>query len=557
MRLVLKAAKWVVALFGTMLLLLFLLGLYLYLTADMKMPSDKVNLSEYRVSDSGQFKVCHGGYIHKNDFGQYEVFVKGDPLVRGVSYGRLTESLLHYQEEVFVNQIREFIPSDSYFRFMYYLTVVMNRKLGDYVPLEYRKEIYGISLSCSNDYNVFGLPYERQLNYHAAHDIGHAMQEYMLVGCTSFGVNAQKTKDRGLLIGRNFDFYVGDSFAKNKVLLFVEPDSGYRYFSYTWPGMMGVVSGMNEKGITVTINASKGALPLFAKTPVSILARAILQYSSNIADACRIANDHQLFVSESLLVGSGREDRAIIIEKSPEKSGVYESKTGVLMCTNHYQSKVFKNDKENLQNILLSDSPIRFQRLSDLLRNNDSLGMTVEDCISVLRDRRGVGGVDLGLGNEASINQSIAHHSVVFDPRNLKVWVSTSPWQSGQFICYDLNKVFGLANQPKRMTPVGQIGEEINFIKFDYNRLAEYRALLKRIHEYTKSKKVLTHQEQYRLLAINPKNYNSWLAVAEYYHCLGLKHEAKYYYLATINRCQSYKKIVDLVQEKLQSLNED
>ncbi|HML86454.1 MAG TPA: C45 family autoproteolytic acyltransferase/hydrolase, partial [Bacteroidales bacterium] len=244
---------------------------------------------------------------------------------------------------------------------------------------------------------------------------------------TSFGVNAQKTKDRGLLIGRNFDFYVGDSFAKNKVLLFVEPDSGYRYFSYTWPGMMGVVSGMNEKGITVTINASKGALPLFAKTPVSILARAILQYSSNIADACRIANDHQLFV----LVGSGSEDRAVIIEKSPEKSGVYESKTGVLMCTNHYQSKVFKNDKENLQNILLSDSPIRFQRLSDLLRNNDSLGMTVEDCISVLRDRRGVGGVDLGLGNEASINQSIAHHSVVFDPRNLKVWVSTSPWQSG------------------------------------------------------------------------------------------------------------------------------
>ncbi|HML86453.1 MAG TPA: choloylglycine hydrolase, partial [Bacteroidales bacterium] len=170
-----------IALFGTMLLLLFLLGLYLYLTADMKMPSDKVNLSEYRVSDSGQFKVCHGGYIHKNDFGQYEVFVKGDPLVRGVSYGRLTESLLHYQEQVFVNQIREFIPSDSYFRFMYYLTVVMNRKLGDYVPLEYRKEIYGISLSCSNDYNVFGLPYERQLNYHAAHDIGHAMQEYMLV----------------------------------------------------------------------------------------------------------------------------------------------------------------------------------------------------------------------------------------------------------------------------------------------------------------------------------------------------------------------------------------
>ncbi len=92
-----------------------------------------------------------------------------------------------------------------------------------------------------------------------------------------------------------------------------------------------------------------------------------------------------------------------------------------------------------------------------------------------------------------------------------------------------LIRSFGLANQPKRMTPVGQIGEEVNFIKFDYNRLAEYKGLLKRIHEYTKNKKVLTHQEQYRLLAINPQELQLFVfAVAEYYHCLGLKHEAKY-----------------------------
>jgi hypothetical protein len=49
------------------------------------------------------------------------------------------------------------------------------------VPEEFRDEIYGISLSCTHEYDFIGTPYERQLNYHSAHDLGHAMHDYMLV----------------------------------------------------------------------------------------------------------------------------------------------------------------------------------------------------------------------------------------------------------------------------------------------------------------------------------------------------------------------------------------
>ncbi|MCE1167497.1 MAG: C45 family peptidase [Sphingobacteriia bacterium] len=556
MKMMFRILKWIGGLFLLVLIVILLTSVYLFKTADMKMPSEKVDFNDYPVSDSGQFRVCKGGYIHKNDWGQFEVYIKGDPIHRGVSYGRLTKNLLQYQEDVFVKQIKNFIPSERYFKFMYYLTVIMNRKLGENVPLEYRKEIYGISLSCSNDYNVFGLPYERQLNYHAAHDIGHAMQEYMLVGCTSFAATSQKTKEGGLLIGRNFDFYVGDEFSRNKVLLFVEPDSGFRYFSYTWPGMMGVVSGMNEKGITVTINASKGSMPGFAKTPVSILAREILQYSSSIADAIRIANNYELFVSESILVGSGKEDRAVIIEKSPEKSGLYESKSGFLVCANHYQSDVFRFDSENIENIQQSDSPIRFNRLNELLHDSLNRGLTVEKCISILRDRKGINGVDIGIGNEASINQSIAHHSVVFDPLNLKVWISTSPWQSGQFICYDLNEVFGLSGYEKSIKKAGISSVDSTFVKSEYHRLVEYRKLLRFIHEATKKGQILASNEQYRLLALNPKNYNSWLAVGDYYRSQGKNAEARYYYSGALTRCKSYKRIEDVISHNLIELNE-
>ena len=45
-----------------------------------------------------------------------------------------------------------------------------------------------MSASCTHEFDEFGSPYERQMQYHSAHDIGHVMQDYMLVGCTSFAV---------------------------------------------------------------------------------------------------------------------------------------------------------------------------------------------------------------------------------------------------------------------------------------------------------------------------------------------------------------------------------
>ena len=54
----------------------------------------------------------------------------------------------------------------------------------------------------------------------------------------------------------------------------------------------------------------------------------------------------------------------------------------------------------------------------------------------------GVGGAELGLANEMAINQFIAHHSVIFQPEKKLMWVSTSPWQCGKYVAYDLNRIF-------------------------------------------------------------------------------------------------------------------
>lgn len=134
--------------------------------------------------------------------------------------GALLRDLMYYQEQVFVDQIHRIVPSDLYLSFLKVLITIFNRNLGEYVPEENRLEIYAMSQSCSHEFDAIGTPYQRQLNYHAAHDIGHAMQEYMLVGCSSFAVWGDRSADSSLLVGRNFDFYVGDDFARNKLITF-------------------------------------------------------------------------------------------------------------------------------------------------------------------------------------------------------------------------------------------------------------------------------------------------------------------------------------------------
>ena len=181
----------------------------LYLSADLKQP-------EYDFKDnipllfSDSLRIYGDNWLRKAESGLWEMKVSGGSYDRGYAIGKMSSDLLYYQENVFIEQIRRIIPSDSYLKFLRMFIIMFNRNLGENVPEEYRNEIYGISQSCTSEFDMIGTPYVRQMQYHSAHDIGHVMQDYMMVGCSSFGCWGPASEDGGLVIGRNFDFYMGD-----------------------------------------------------------------------------------------------------------------------------------------------------------------------------------------------------------------------------------------------------------------------------------------------------------------------------------------------------------
>lgn len=380
-------------------------------------------------------------YLTKNKQKIWELYIKGNPLQLGYNNGALTQSLMQEQEKIFFSKVETFVPSKFKQNLLRGFLKWYNRKMYLNVREDYQAELYGLSQYSSDEYDFIAPKYLRNLYLHGAHDIGHAMQDLMMVGCTSLAVWNENTEDGDLLIGRNFDFYVGDDFAKNKLIEFVEPEDGIPYMSVSWPGMIGVVSGMNKEGITVTINAGKSKIPLTAKTPISLVTREILQYARNIDEAIAIARKRKVFVSESILVGSANDKNAAIIEVSPDNFGVYRVENSArIFCTNHFQSEAYKNDKRNQKHILESHSEYRYEKLQELLQENKKLNP--EKMAAILRDKSGLKREKIGYGNEKAINQLLAHHAVIFSPQKRLVWVSANPYQLGEFVCYDLNEIF-------------------------------------------------------------------------------------------------------------------
>jgi hypothetical protein len=179
--------------------------------------------------------------------------------------------------------------------------------------------------------------------------------------------------------------------------------------------------------------------------------RDVLGSARTVGDAVAIIEGRQPMVSHIVMLVDAHGDVAIV-ERAPGAPIHVRRGRGKVPLTNHFEGPL-ADDPANRRVEAVTSTLARRQRLDELLQNLPP-GASVEQVVAMLRDRKGVGGVDLPLGHRRTLDALIATHSVVMDTTARVMWVSEGPHLVGRYVRFDVGKLLDPAFEPGAGDPV-------------------------------------------------------------------------------------------------------
>ena len=159
-----RLARWLFYSFFVGMDILFLLLVWFIITVTIKIPVPQNTevLKLERTQIAPDFYTINHNWIKKSDSGLWEIYVEGDGFERGVIEGKLNKELAEKQEIAFVGQIKKMIPSQGMLNYLKFFIAFFNRNLDQYIPEEYKMEIYGESFSASDDFDFIAPKYHER-----------------------------------------------------------------------------------------------------------------------------------------------------------------------------------------------------------------------------------------------------------------------------------------------------------------------------------------------------------------------------------------------------------
>lgn len=363
----------------------------------------------------------------------------GDSVEAGYSANQVTQRIRPRLEDEMFTTFEALVPTPLFRWIITRGSNLVGMGMHPYVQLAHQKEIRAGDLADPDPYWFQGPPYTRKIYYHAIHDLGQALVDTPLLACTGFMAGPGTTSNGHWLLGRNFDSEVGVTFDRDKVVRVHRPDQGIPFLSVAFAGLAGAVSGVNQAGIAVTINASASDdLPRLG-TPMTLIVREILESARTLDEAEAILRARNGFLSENVLVVDADHGEAALFEITPRRLARLDVQ-GAMGVSNHFRAPMFADDATTKHRIESSTTAQRLARMEELLAEHQG-DLDLETGLDVLSDRRGLGGVELPRGHRHAINADIATHGVVIDATTRTVRVSRYPNLAGGWVELSLEEV--------------------------------------------------------------------------------------------------------------------
>jgi isopenicillin-N N-acyltransferase like protein len=239
----------------------------------------------------------------------------------------------------------------------------MGRLLQPLFPDNQRREMMAIAKASGGDSDV--LTFENVV-YELAH----------FPACSTLAVEPERSGTNQMLLGRNLDFPTFGFLDKFSVLVAYRPEGKHAFVTATFPGMLGVFSGMNDAGLCiaqleVNSSADNSARVNLAGTPVSMCFRRILEECKTIDEAEELLRQQSRMIRCNLAV-CDREHTAVL-EVTPKSVVRRPAEEGLCPCTNHFRTAELAVNKQCSRYEKLSQSK-KFDKLavSDVAKLLDS-----------------------------------------------------------------------------------------------------------------------------------------------------------------------------------------
>ncbi len=433
----------------------------------------RVELPSYRVEHPREGLSRFGPSWAYDRGGVIEVGLSGSPEAIGYSHSRLLYRYMVENEGILLGHFAEQVQSRLLQHVLLDVAQLRYRSVDSDMSSARLREIAAGAYGFQPDpYSSFFPTYQRFVYLNALYDISLSFEESPLIGCTSFAFNGERTENGGALLARAFDFEVDEIFDRRKAIFLIREEGKIPFASVAWPGLVGVVSGMNIEGLAVVVHGGRAGDPRTRGEPVVHALRRVLAEARNVGEAIAKLGEQPALVSHVVVLADAMGATAVV-ERVPGAEPFVRRLPPAAAVTNHFEGP-FANDAKN-QRVREHSSTLARRKRGDELVSKLSGPVDVERAVMLLRDRAAAGGGPLPLGDRRAIDALIATHGVVMETKARVLWVSEAPHLLGRFVAFDLKRLLAPEYRPEERLEQSTLPADPLAKSDEYQRLRQQR----------------------------------------------------------------------------------
>ena len=256
------------------------------------------NIDPSKLKDGKDVRVVNGVRI---------LYLDGTHKENGVKIGKSFRSRIHFLKNGYMKTFFTITGGKE-------KTLIKAKKMEKFIPKRFIEEMQGIATGS-------GISYDDIL-------ILNCFMEIYKIGCSNHVAWGNMTKDGKLIHARNLDFPDKDKAHANLVILAYAIKGKKKILTITWPGVVGVLTGMNEDKLCLTIDELFHFGRKIQSMPYHFFYRMLLEDCKTLAEAEAKIKKRKANTANIIVVSSGLERTAFEAEVVPNKGAAFVKPEG-------------------------------------------------------------------------------------------------------------------------------------------------------------------------------------------------------------------------------------